>query len=133
MSDNKKPETTHAYITRYRTLYARIGAVQCEPLGFRVAFTMVGFKHLVYKGNRRRPKHIFKSRLKLIPLAVPVLKNAIEVVETRIKKEEHYGQRCDVRYDALEAVVSKSNIRVRVIVRTIGKQGTPHFFSIMRY
>ncbi len=126
-------ETTKEYIDRYRRIYDGINSVNSKCLDKRVVFTTPGFKHLVYKGGRRRPNKVIKSRLKLISLAVPVLKNSSEVIETRIRKENHYGQRLEIKYEAVEAVVSKSQIRVRVVVRTIGKKGTPHFFSIMKY
>ncbi len=128
-----KCETTQEYIARYKQQYRKINSINCVALNLKVEFTMPGFKHLIYKGSRRRATKIIKSRLKLISLAVPVLKNAEEVLEVRIKKENHNGKKCEVRYEALDAIVSKSEIRVRVVVRTIGNKGKPHFYSIMRY
>ena len=128
-----KKESTKDYIQRYKDKYRKIGDVYCVALGLKVKFTLVGFKHLIFKGSRRRVNSVIKNRLRLIPLAPYVLKKADEVVETRIRKENIYGGRRSVRYDAIEAVVGKSNVRVRVVVRTIGEDGQPHFYSIMKY
>jgi len=126
-------ESMKEYIARYRKEYNKIVQIKCSALSSSVKFSSVGFKHLIFKGSHRRTNRVIKNRLKLIPLAVPVLKNSFEITETRIKKETHYGAVKEVKYEALEAVVSKSRVRVRVVVRTIGKSGQLQFYSIMKY
>ncbi len=126
-------ESMQDYISRYKHTYKQISSFNCKVINSEIYFTMPGFKHLIYKNNRRRPNIVIKSRLKLIPLAIPVLKNITKISETRTNNEFHHGKKCTVTYHAFESIVSKSKILVRVIVRIIGENGKPHFFSIMRY
>jgi hypothetical protein len=126
-------ETMQEYIKRYKDLYSKFEPTRCDVLSVTISFTSIGFKHLIFKGSHRRANHVIKSRLRLLSLSIPVLRKATIVVETRTQKENHNGKEVKVRYDAVEGNVGKGNIRVRVVIRTIGDKGKPHFYSIMRY
>ena len=42
-------------------------------------------------------------------------------------------KKVEVIYHALEARVGRKSVRIRVVVRKIGKLGKYYFFSIMKY
>ncbi|HSX42416.1 MAG TPA: hypothetical protein VLE93_03665 [Candidatus Saccharimonadales bacterium] len=125
--------STGEFIRRYKTEFNQLKPVKCATIGEKVHFNMVGFKHLIYKGQHRRPTKVIFNRLVLIPLIIPTLKNAAEILETRIRKEVVDGKKVEVMYHALEAKVGRKSVHIRVVVRKIGQKGQFHFFSIMKY
>ena len=94
---------------------------------------MYGFKHLIFIGKHRRENKAIMNRLVLIPLIVPVIRNCDEEIEIRVRRETIDGKRVRVTYYALEALVGKSNARVRVVTRKVGEKGSHFFQSIMKY
>lgn len=112
----------------YKTLSQR--PVFCQLLQNMVNFNSKGFYHLRYNGaghKRSNKEQIY--RLSLLPLAIPVIKNAsmISSYEERyIKKENKYA-----KFWALKADVGKYNSSVTVILRKIG-DGERTFYSIMK-
>ena len=124
---------TKDLIARYKKEYQNLYPVYSEAIGEKVYFNMPGFKHLVYKGKRRRTNAAILDRLTLIPLIVPVIKSCDEETEIRIRREEVDGKRVRVTYYALEARVGKGNCRVRVVTRKVGDKGKHYFQSVMKY
>ncbi len=94
---------------------------------------MPGFKHLIFKGKHRRETRELFNRLVLVPLIAPVIYNCTEEKEIRIRKEIIDGKKILVTYHALETLVGKDNIRVRVVTRKAGNKGKNYFQSIMKF
>lgn len=124
--------STEQFIKKYKAVFKKLTPVN-SVIGEKVYFNMWGFKHLVFKGRHRRSTKVIVNRLLLIPLIIPTIKNASEVLETRIRKETIDGKRAEVTYYAIEAHVGRKSVRVRVVVRKVGKLGKCYFFSIMKY
>lgn len=120
-------------ISKYKAEYQNLRPVYSKAVGDKVYFNMPGFKHLIFKGSHRRDAKTIFSRMVLIPLIVPVIRNCDEEVEIRIRRESIGGKRVRVTYYALEAYVGKSNARVRVVTRKIGDNGKHYFMSVMKY
>lgn len=120
-------------IYKYKSIYKKISPVKSEAIGDKVYFNMYGFKHLIFKNKRRRDNETIYSRLVLIPLIVPVIKNCKEEIEIRIKRETIEGKQIKVTYYALESRVGNSDARVRVVTRKVGENGKHYFQSIMKY
>ncbi len=119
-------------IKKYKSTYKRFTPVYSPAIGEDVLFNMSGFKHLVFKNNRRRPNKVIYSRLVLIPLIKPVIHACEEVVEVRVGSEDVKGERLSVEYRALEARVGKGSARVRVVIKKIGKNGKYYFQSVIK-
>jgi hypothetical protein len=129
----RESNSTGNFIKKYKAQFNRLKTVKCAVIGEKVHFNMVGFKHLIYKGQHRRPTKVIFNRLVLIPLIIPTLKNASEILETRIRKETIDGKKIEVTYHALEAKVGQKSVHIRVVVRKVGQKGQFHFFSVMKY
>ena len=119
-----------------RELYDSIGIVYCKHLDVDVIFNAKGFHHLFYNGTgRARSSKEVNYRLKLIPLIIPVIKNAKEFSKRKRNGRYSRGKDVgikDVEYWSLEELVGKSgNVPIRVILRKVGN-GAIHFWSVMR-
>ncbi len=112
---------------RTRIIYNKIGSAYCPALGKTVVFNAKGYHHLHYKPDRTArdvKERIYK--LRLLPLAVPVIKNA-DVIESvrNIKRGKQF---------ALVAKVGRKNpVEVRVIILEVENSGHPIFWSIMKH
>ena len=94
---------------------------------------MSGFNHLIFKKGHRRKNDVIYTRMVLIPLIKPVIKNCEEVTEIRKRTERIGNKDVKVVYRALEARVGKSSTRVKVVTKRIGDKGKYYFQSIMKY
>jgi hypothetical protein len=131
MSDERI--TTSEYIGKYKVMYRLLKPIYSKAIGDKVHFNMPGFKHLIFKNNRRRATKAIFNRLVLIPLIAPVIHNCEEEKEVRIRKEVINGKKVDVTYYSLEAHVGKDSVRVRVVTRKVGLKGKHYFISIMKF
>lgn len=131
MSDERI--TTSEYIGKYKVMYRLLKPIYSKAIGDKVHFNMPGFKHLIFKNNRRRATKAIFNRLVLIPLIAPVIHNCEEEKEVRIRKEGINGKKVDVTYYSLEAHVGKDSVRVRVVTRKVGLKGKHYFISIMKF
>ncbi len=120
-------------IEKYRVEYKKLSPTYSRAIDEKVHFNMFGFKHLIFKGKRRRDNKTIMNRLVLIPLILPVIHNCEEEVEIRTRREVIDGKRVRVTYYALEAHVGKSSARVRVVTRKVGEKGKHYFQSVMKY
>lgn len=132
MPNNPHIETKDL-IARYRTEYKKLKPIYSKAIDEKVYFNMPGFKHLIFKGKRRRETAVIFNRLVLVPLIAPVIHNCEEEVEIRIRNEIIDGKKVRVTYYALEAHVGKDSVRVRVVTRKVGEKGSHYFQSIMKY
>lgn len=120
-------------VRKYKNDYRALKPVFSPAIGDKVYFNMPGFKHLIFKAGHRRTNKVIFSRLVLIPLIIPVIKNCNEEIEIRIRREIIDKKKIKVTYYALEARVGKDSVRVRVITRKVGEEGKHYFQSIMKY
>jgi hypothetical protein len=112
--------------------YSSLTIVYCPALQSHVNFSSDGFYHMIFSSNRRR-RNVSEqySRLALIPLIKPVLKNAKKIDEARIEENKKLrGEKIETCF-ALVENVGKRNVRVKVIVRKTGN-GKFYFHSVMR-
>jgi hypothetical protein len=124
-------------VNKMRTYYQSIKQVYCPILESDVSFNSNGFHHLRYKadGTSRTKKEI-EYKLRLLPLAIPVIKNAIGIAETRqiifTTGRGACAKKKQATAYALVAIVGAKNpIAVRVIIVKVGN-GKPFFYSIMK-
>ncbi|KKQ35353.1 MAG: hypothetical protein US50_C0017G0014 [Candidatus Nomurabacteria bacterium GW2011_GWB1_37_5] len=125
--------------TTAKTTYNDIGSVYCSILKKEVIFNAKGFHHLHYKPNGT-PRDVSEKiyKLTLIPLAAPVIKNALGIHEERdveIPESRKKGaKRMKGKQYALVAKVGRKNpIEVRVIILEIENSNNPIFWSIMKH
>lgn len=118
------------FVKKKREFYKTIRPFYCPVLKETVFFNSKGFYHLRYDGTgRARTVSEQKYKMGLLPLAVPVIKNAkkIEKFEQRYSKKLKKNEEIWV----LKEIVGKQNTIVKVILRRIGN-GKITFFSIMK-
>ncbi len=112
-------------IEETRSRYDSIGRIWCPVLNSYVHFTSEGRLHLIYKGNRKkRPVKEQIYKLKLFPLAIPVLKNSKEIQAWRFSDSER-----DIQYYAIRGSAGRNKIQIRVIVKRTG-DGQFNYHSI---
>jgi hypothetical protein len=119
-------------IDKYKTVYKGIKPVYSKIINEKIYFGMAGFNHLIFKSGHRRKNKIIFSRLVLVPLIVPVIKNCEELAKARTRNEDINGKKTSVTYYAFEAPVGKRAILVRVVIRKVGDKGKYSFQSVMR-
>ena len=114
------------FIKKAKMEYYKIGNISCAA--FRnelVHFNKHGFKHLLRKGKKYRPRAEQIKRINLLPFAVHILKRAQEI----------RGYRSNTIDGILANFWTIRGIhngqQIRVILRKINK-GVLHFFSVMQ-
>ena len=121
-----------------RVSYNAIDRVFCQILQKNVVFNAKGFHHLHNKPDgtaRNVSERIHK--LTLLPLAVPVIRNATSISEERevtIPENRKKGaKRIKAKQYALVSMVGRKNpVAVRVIILEVENSLNPIFWSIMR-
>jgi len=121
-----------------KTIYSAIGQVSCTALGNEaVAFTGIGFNHLMRKGRIPRTRNEQKKRFVLVPYIKQVIKNSQMVSEYRQTTEmveiNRYGKKIIVSSQAefWKLVEKIDDCVVKVVIRQLGTGGPKHFFSVM--
>lgn len=120
-----------------RKIYNTIKNVYCPVLETKIIFNSVGFHHLIYKpdGTSRKISEVI-YKLKLFPLAVPVIKNAMGIseernVKVRISRKNKSRFKKGKAYSLVAKVGKKNPVSVRVIILRVGN-GKFIFYSIMK-
>ena len=109
--------------------YNSIGRVYSPVLHSEVHFNAEGYRHLIYKSNRKkRTVREQCYKLKLFSLVIPVIKNAESVGKWRFSGEQ--GSTNDVQHYALVHKVGKKPVPIRVIIKRTG-DGQFNFHSVM--
>ncbi len=111
--------------------YNSIGKVFCPVLNSYVYFTAEGYRHLIYKTNRKK-RNVAEQclKLELFGLVIPVIKYADSIQTWRFAGEQ--GGVHDVQHYALVRAVGKSPIEIRVIIKR-ANDGQFNFHSVMRH
>jgi hypothetical protein len=125
--------------TTAKTSYSAIGSVFCPILNKTIVFNAKGFHHLHYKpdGTARNVSEKI-HKLTLVPLAVPVIKNALGIHQERDiempESRKKGAKKVKAKQYALVATVGRKNpIEVRVIILEVKGSQNPIFWSIMKH
>ena len=94
-----------------------------------VFFTSKGFHHLIYPGGKMRPIKEQMYKLGLLPLAIPVIKNAKKIYEYDKSFVKDLGR--EAEFWTLREVVGQQKSLTKVILRRVGT-GKIIFLSIMK-
>ena len=121
-----------------KDIYIAIGNVTCNALGDEpVAFTGIGFNHLMRKGRIPRTRNEQKKRFVLIPYIKQVVRNSRTVIEYRqttemVEVNRHGGKITVISKAEFWTFVEKiDDCMVKVVIRQLGTGGPKHFFSVM--
>lgn len=125
--------------TTAKTTYSSYGSVFCQILNKTVVFNAKGFHHLQYKPDGT-PRNVQEKihKLTLVPLAAPVIINAIGIheereIEMKISRKKGSKKVRGKQY-ALTATVGRKNpVEVRVIILELENSKNPIFWSIMKH
>jgi hypothetical protein len=103
--------------------YVQIRSVPCQKFGGEpIIFSRSGFKHLIWRGSKHRPKGEQKRRFALLLHAHSILTDP-QIVP--IRREGNDG----VVFWGFTAV--RDNKEITIVIRQI-KGGRKHFFSIFQ-
>lgn len=118
-------------LTSRKTWYENIRKIYCPCLNEYIYFNSKGFHHIKYDGSgKARTIKERMYRLGILPLSVPVIRNATKTYEY---KQPEYSDKTKkkVAYWALKEKVGKQKTTVTVVLRKIGS-GNITFYSIMK-
>lgn len=125
--------------TTMKTIYNSIGEVYCPILEKMVIFNAKGFHHLHYKpdGTARNVSEKI-HKLTLVPLAPPVIKNALGIhderaIEMRQSRKKDAKTVKGKQYALVATVGRKNPVEVRVIILELENSAHPMFWSIMKH
>lgn len=121
-----------------KAIYSAIGRISCGALGGeQVAFTGIGFNHLVRKGRLPRSRNEQKKRFVLIQYVEQMIKNPRAVIEYRkeVRKinADRHGEKVlfETTAEFWTFVEKIDDCTVKVVVRQLSTGGQKHFFSVM--
>lgn len=118
-----------------REVYNKIGRVWCPALVDHVSFESHGFRHLIWKGGKRRPYAQQIKRFSLISYAAQIVSDPgsqiIKREEKRYSQIKRHGVKMTTEYTIhfwafRKAIYGKD---IRVIVQKVD-DGHKHFLSI---
>ena len=110
-----------------RKWYKSIKKVYCPVLKEDVYFTSKGFYHLTYPSGKMRPIKEQMYKLGLLPLLIPVIKNARKIEE--YKKSFIKGK--EVESWVLRETVGRQKTLTKVVLKRVGT-GKITFLSVMK-
>ena len=127
---------TELFIGAYKKLlkerrewYKNIKEIYCPILKENIVFNSKGFHHLVYPNGKMRPIKEQMYKLGLLPLAIPVIKNATKVFRYEKCFVKDLGK--EAEFWTLKEFAGVQGTLTSVILRRIGT-GNITFFSIMK-
>lgn len=112
------------YKSRAKLIFLQNPLLFCPYFKRQIKFNSNGLHHLQFSGRRERRREEQIVKLKLVPLAIVVLRHAGTVQQYRkgIKNVQYWG------FDAI--VGENKKIKIRVIIRQAG-DGNITFWSVM--
>ena len=114
------------FIEKAKVEYYKIGNISCPAFGNElIHFNKHGFKHLLRKGKKYRPRAEQIKRINLLPSAVHILKKSQEIRGYRSNTIS--GVFAD--FWTIRGICN--GLRIRVILRKLNKNEL-HFFSVMQ-
>jgi hypothetical protein len=122
---------------KFRAIYFAQKNIYNPYFKQQIALNSDGFHHLQFSARKERNKKEQLLKFSLLPLAFIVIKNSGTIQEYRkgfigVGKRGKDGllKTKNVEYWAFEAIIGKSSIKIRVILRRIG-DGNVIFWSVM--
>lgn len=112
-----------------RNWYKSIKKVYCPILKECVIFNSKGFNHLIYPNGKWRPKKEQMYKLGLLPLVIPVIKNARTIYQYKKFFVKDLGK--EAEFWILKEIVGKRKTETKVILRRVGT-GNITFLSVMK-
>ncbi len=113
-------------IEYFRTQYNQLACVICPILNHsNIYFTAPGFKHLIWKGLRRRKYGEILSRLLLFEYVCEIIQSQ----QVKIEYRSIQTKTRTIEYWGLTKYIK--NIKITVVIRQIGN-GRKHFYSIFK-
>ncbi|MBN2073894.1 MAG: hypothetical protein JW770_08130 [Actinobacteria bacterium] len=109
--------------------YRSINSVYCPILKEYVKFNSKGLHHLIYPNGKWRPRKEQMYKLGLLPLVIPVIKNAKKISNYEKYFVKNLNKKAE--FWTLEGIVGKQKALVKVILRRVGT-GNIIFFSVMK-
>ncbi len=116
-------------LNKRRIWYKNIGKIYCPILRQDVFFTSKGFHHLRYQGGKARSIKEQTYKLGLLPLVIPVIKQAKGIFRHGGIPIQDSGK--EAEFWVLKEVVGQQKTSVKVILRRVGT-GKTIFFSVMK-
>ena len=116
-------------LEKRRTWYKKIKKVYCPILKECVIFNSKGFHHLVYPNGKWRPVKEQMYKLGLLPLVIPVIKNAKKIYKYEKYFVKDSGK--EAEFWTLKEIVGKRKAVTKVILRRVGT-GNITFLSVMK-
>lgn len=120
-----------------KKLYSKIGRIHSPALSDEyVAFTSIGFTHLVRKGRNPRPRSEQKRRFALLPHAEAIITNPQAIIVYRTTETKYwanrYGEKVFITSTAhFWTFIEKiDGLTIKIVIRQLNS-GQKHFFSIM--
>lgn len=122
-----------------KKLYETTGKIFCPYFSCDVILNSDGFHHLQFSARRERNKAEQILKLRLLPLAIKVIRKSGTVQEWRKilqpigkKKANGFIQMKTVQYFGFVAIAGEKKVKIKVIVRKVG-DGNLAFWSVMPY
>ncbi|MDP2586625.1 MAG: hypothetical protein Q8P32_02525 [Candidatus Komeilibacteria bacterium] len=122
-----------------KALYDKINQIYNPYLQNQIIFNSNGFHHLRFSARKERNKKEQLLKFSLLPLAIIVIKNSGTLQEYRKgflsmgdKARDGFWKTKLVEYWGFVAIVGKSKIKIRVVLRKVG-DGIITFWSVMPY
>lgn len=106
----------------YKKIYRLYSAMHCKQINETVYFNYQGFRHLIRKYGKVRPRKEYTRKFKLFMLNIESLQ--YEKFKVGISKSINNNGVAEF------ISLSSSSLKVKIILRRINK-GRLHFFSIM--
>ncbi|MGC9599609.1 MAG: hypothetical protein ABSE18_04460 [Minisyncoccia bacterium] len=106
-----------------RTFYSNMKPAIPPRLEKTVFFNNIGFRHLIWKGGKHRPKSEQTRRFALLPHVEKIISNPDATV---LRKVKHYRP---VRAEFWIFKERVGKMMITVVIRRIGN-GKRHFFSV---
>lgn len=120
-----------------KKLYSKIGRIPSPALSNEyVAFTSVGFTHLVRKGRNPRPQSEQIKRFSLLVFAEQIIKNPQAVIIYRTTETKYWTNRHGEKVLITSTghfwtfVEKTDGYTIKIVIRQLNS-GQKHFFSIM--
>jgi hypothetical protein len=124
-------------LQKRREEYASWLPIYSSALQERIFFNAKGFTHLRFKTDNtpRAPKETM-YKLGLLPLVRVVIHSASEIENYQKRLAPVGGTRKkilkEIEYWSLIGRAGKQNVKIKVIVRRVGKSSQIHFWSVMK-
>src|ERR1700733_2321129 len=118
-----------------KEFYSKIGRVWCPALNDHIVFNKIGFRHLIWKGDKRRAKADQLRRFALLVQVEEIIKNphaqAIPTERETIDLGHRHGEKVQLKSQAQfwSMQEQRGDILITVVLRQTERR-PKHFLSI---